>query len=59
MDEAPQQMVAELDARRDSLSQNIRELRRAIFALRPAALDELGFVPASRPGACNLSSDGV
>ncbi len=48
VDEAPQQMHAEIDALRDLLRQNIREVRRAILALRPAALDELGFYPALR-----------
>ncbi|HXK43323.1 MAG TPA: two-component regulator propeller domain-containing protein, partial [Anaerolineae bacterium] len=48
VDEAPQQMHAEIDALRDLLSNNIREVRRAIFALRPVALDELGFYPALR-----------
>ncbi len=46
VDEAPQQMHAEIDALRGLLRQNIREVRRAIFALRPLALDELGFWPA-------------
>ncbi len=48
VDESPQQMHAELDALRNLLSTNIREVRRAIFALRPVALDELGFYPALR-----------
>jgi len=43
VDESPQQMHAELDSLRDLLGDNIREVRRAIFALRPVALDELGF----------------
>jgi PAS domain S-box-containing protein len=42
----PAQMHAELDGLRDLLSRNIREVRRSIFALRPVALDELGFYPA-------------
>lgn len=41
-------MHAEIDALRDLLRQNIREVRQAILALRPAALDELGFYPALR-----------
>ena len=48
VDEAPQQMHAEIEALRDLLRQNIREARRAILALRPAALEELGFYPALR-----------
>lgn len=39
-------MHAELDNLQELLSQNIREVRRSIFALRPVALDELGFYPA-------------
>ncbi len=46
VDESPAQMHLELDALRDLLGRNIREVRRAIFALRPVALDELGFYPA-------------
>ncbi|MBC8447959.1 MAG: PAS domain S-box protein [Chloroflexi bacterium] len=42
----PAQMRAELDAMRELLSENIREVRRSVFALRPVALDELGFYPA-------------
>ncbi len=48
VDEAPQQMHTEIEALRDLLHRNIREVRRAIFALRPLALDELGFWPALR-----------
>ncbi|MCX7683096.1 MAG: histidine kinase, partial [Anaerolineae bacterium] len=48
VEESPQQMHAEIDALRDLLSRNIREVRRAIFALHPVALDELGFYPALR-----------
>ncbi len=55
VDESPQQMHAELDALRDLLRDNIREVRRAIFALRPVALDELGFWPSLR---CFLSEFG-
>jgi len=54
VDEAPHKMHAELDALRDLLSDNIREVRRAIFALRPVALDELGFYPALRQFAADF-----
>jgi PAS domain S-box-containing protein len=43
VDEDPAQMHAELDNAQRLLSQNIREVRRSIFALRPVSLDELGF----------------
>jgi PAS domain S-box-containing protein len=46
VDEDPARMHAELDNLQELLSQNIREVRRSIFALRPVALDELGFYPA-------------
>jgi PAS domain S-box-containing protein len=46
VDRDPPQMHAELDALRDLLSKNIREVRRSIFALRPVTLEELGFYPA-------------
>ncbi len=46
VDHNPAQMHAELDDLRDLLGQEIREVRRSIFALRPVALDELGFFPA-------------
>jgi PAS domain S-box-containing protein len=46
VDGDPVQMHAELDDAQKLLSQNIREVRRSIFALRPVALDELGFYPA-------------
>ncbi len=46
VDHDPAQMHVELDALRDLLSKNIREVRRSIFALRPVTLDELGFYPA-------------
>lgn len=48
VDEDPVQMHAELDNLRGLLNDNIREVRRSIFALRPVALDELGFYPALR-----------
>ena len=35
-----------LDSLRELLGRNIREVRRSIFALRPVALEELGFYPA-------------
>lgn len=44
----PDRLYAELDATRDLLSASIRDVRRAIFALRPVALEELGFLPALR-----------
>lgn len=44
----PAQAQAELDGLHRLLGEKIREVRRAIFALRPAALDELGFWPALR-----------
>ena len=46
VDTDPAQMHAELDELREILSASIREVRRSIFALRPIALDELGFFPA-------------
>jgi PAS domain S-box-containing protein len=48
VDDDPPQMHAELDGLRELLGRNIREVRRSIFALRPVALDELGFYPALR-----------
>jgi PAS domain S-box-containing protein len=48
VDDDPGQMHAELDGLRALLSQKIRDVRRSIFALRPVALDELGFFPAIR-----------
>jgi PAS domain S-box-containing protein len=45
VDEDPAQMHTELDSLQELLSQNIREVRRSIFALRPVALDEMGFYP--------------
>jgi PAS domain S-box-containing protein len=44
----PSRLHAELDAMRELLGKEIREVRRSIFALRPVALDELGFYPALR-----------
>ena len=48
VDDDPARMHAELDNLRELLGRNIREVRRSIFALRPVALDELGFYPALR-----------
>lgn len=48
IDEHPEQMHDEVEAMRDFLSEQIQEVRRSIFALRPVALDELGFFPALR-----------
>jgi PAS domain S-box-containing protein len=46
VDEDPARMHAELNSLRKLLDDNIREVRRSIFALRPVALEELGFYPA-------------
>jgi PAS domain S-box-containing protein len=46
IDEDPVRMHAELDKVQELLRQNIQEVRRAIFALRPIAIDELEFYPA-------------
>jgi PAS domain S-box-containing protein len=43
---SPVQMQAELDELQAILDREIAEIRRAIFALRPVALDEVGFFPA-------------
>ena len=48
VDDDPAQMHVELDGLRDLLREKIRDVRRSIFALRPVALDELGFYPALR-----------
>jgi PAS domain S-box-containing protein len=48
IDQEPQRMHDEVEAMRAFLSEQIREVRRSIFALRPVALDELGFYPALR-----------
>ena len=42
----PSQMHSEIDILREVLRENIREVRRSIFALRPISLEELGFLPA-------------
>jgi PAS domain S-box-containing protein len=54
VDDDPRQMHTELDGLRALLSKNIREVRRSIFALRPVALDELGFYPAIRQFAAEF-----
>jgi PAS domain S-box-containing protein len=48
VDNDPVQMHAELDRLQALMAENIRDVRRSIFALRPIALDELGFFPALR-----------
>jgi PAS domain S-box-containing protein len=48
IDQDPDQMHAEVDAMRALLSEQIQDVRRSIFALRPVALDELGFFTAMR-----------
>lgn len=44
----PAQMHTELHQLQDTLDAAIEEIRRSIFALRPVALDEVGFFPALR-----------
>lgn len=44
----PQRLRAELTELKSTLREQIRELRRAIFALRPVQFDELGFVGGLR-----------
>ncbi len=44
----PAQMHAELDELQAILDRGLAEMRRAIFALRPVALDEVGLFPALR-----------
>jgi signal transduction histidine kinase len=46
VDTDPAQMHAELDELRAVLDDNIRDMRRSIFALRPITLEEQGFFPA-------------
>ncbi|MBI5567118.1 MAG: hypothetical protein HY870_19630 [Chloroflexi bacterium] len=50
----PARLHAEIDALQDLLRQNIQDVRRSIFALRPAALDELGFSQALRQFALDF-----
>jgi len=54
VDKRPAQMHAELDDLLEVLNGSIREVRRSIFALRPLALDELGFFPALRQFIANF-----
>jgi len=46
LDRDPARLHVELDRFQELLTENIRDVRRSIFALRPAALEELGFYPA-------------
>jgi PAS domain S-box-containing protein len=55
LDRDPDKLHIELDRLQELLTENIREVRRSIFALRPAALEELGFYPALR---CFISDFG-
>ncbi len=55
VDHSPHQMHAEIDALRDLLNDNIREVRRAIFALRPMTLDEQGLYPSLRQFAAEFA----
>jgi PAS domain S-box-containing protein len=48
IDQDPDQMHTEVEAMRALLREQIQDVRRSIFALRPVALDELGFFPALR-----------
>lgn len=48
IESAPDQLRDELEDLHRYLGEEIREVRRAIFALRPVALDELGFWAALR-----------
>jgi len=43
---APDNAIDELAALKQNIQANIQEVRRTIFALRPVALEELGFLPA-------------
>ncbi|HMN30513.1 MAG TPA: histidine kinase, partial [Caldilineaceae bacterium] len=54
VDKNPANMHAELDQLTEILNGSIREVRRSIFALRPIALDELGFFPALRQFCTNF-----
>jgi signal transduction histidine kinase len=55
--------VPEADALLDDIAEQARDavgdIRRAVHALRPPALDELGLVPALRESAARYSSDGL
>jgi PAS domain S-box-containing protein len=48
VDQNPAQMHAELNALQDFLRENIHEVRRSIFALRPVVLETQAFYPALR-----------
>jgi PAS domain S-box-containing protein len=48
VEQNPAQMHAELDQLQTFLRENIQEVRRSIFALRPVSLEEHGFFPALR-----------
>ena len=48
VDQNPAQMHAELDDLQAFLRENIQEVRRSIFSLRPVSLEEHGFFPALR-----------
>jgi PAS domain S-box-containing protein len=53
---SPAQVQAELDELQAILDREIAEIRRAIFALRPVALDEVGFFPALRQLAADFDN---
>ena len=53
---SPTQMHAELDELQTILDRGIMDLRRAIFALRPVALDEVGLFAALRQLAADLEN---
>ena len=48
LDQDPAKLHAELDHLQALLAENIHDVRRSIFALRPVALEELGFYVALR-----------
>ncbi len=52
----PTQMQAELAELQAILDREIAEIRHAIFALRPVALDEVGFFPALRQLAADFDN---
>ncbi len=51
----PAQLEAELDELGDILEESIQDVRRSIFALRPASLEEMGLVPALEEAAKTIS----
>jgi PAS domain S-box-containing protein len=53
---SPAQMRAELDELKTILDRGIADMRRAIFALRPVALDEVGLFAALRQLAADLEN---